>query len=176
VSFTKKEYLAVGGFDLTLGRSEDRELGVRLEKAGARLAFAKEAVTVHRTDHTDREVWLRRAFQYGVFDLRISRLHPELEIADPWRFLFRVNLVSRPLMMLSALTPRVGGLMARAGMRALEGVDGLGFEQLAISGTTFCYGLEYFRGMREESGSATGALRGLWQYLLKRSRLEDSSP
>src|SRR5688500_12843196 len=36
VSFRRAEYLAVGGFDRSLARSEDRDLGIRLEQAGAR--------------------------------------------------------------------------------------------------------------------------------------------
>src|SRR5262249_13996300 len=70
VSFRRSDYLAVGGFDISLARSEDRELGVRLEKAGARIAFAERARTLDLSDHTSKEVWFARNFAYGVYDLR----------------------------------------------------------------------------------------------------------
>ena len=44
----------------------DRDLGIRLKKAGARFAFSEHASVTHRSDHTRRGVWLRRAFLYGV--------------------------------------------------------------------------------------------------------------
>jgi len=76
VSIRRDLYLESGGFDTTLARSEDRELGIRLEKLGARLAFAKTAVTDHHSDHTSKDRWLERAHLYGIWDARIGREAP----------------------------------------------------------------------------------------------------
>lgn len=170
VSFRRAEYLAVGGFDLRLGRSEDRELGVRLEKAGARLAFADAARTTHRSDVSDLEVWMRRNFLYGVYDLRIARKHADVEDADPWRYVFLINPVSRVLVALTLLAPGAGALLARSAMRVAMTLDAAGAERAAIGGATLCYGLEYFRGVRSEAGSLGAALRGFEAYWSKRRR------
>ena len=55
VSFRKADYLAVGGFDLALGRLEDRELGIRFESANYSLVFSVDAWNEHRSDHDHRQ-------------------------------------------------------------------------------------------------------------------------
>ncbi len=169
VSFRRAEYLAVGGFDKSLDRSEDRELGVRLQKAGAKLVFAPLARTTNRSDHTDLNVWRRRNFQYGIYDSRIHAKHPELIDADPWHFLFLVNPVSRGLLLLSAAAPTVGGAMSRAAYEVADALDkrrGLSpvLEKAALAGATLSYGLDYFRGVREEAGSMRNAASGLVRH------------
>ncbi len=173
VSFRRAEYLAVGGFDQGLGRSEDRELGLRLQKAGAKLYFADGARTLNRSDHTDFSVWMKRNFNYGVFDSRIAKKHPERLDADPWHFLFLVNPVSSGLLFLSAAVPPVGKVLSGAVYRVADELDhrrGLHpvLERMAIAGATLTYGMEYFRGVREETGSFTGVVSGLAKHTLKR--------
>jgi len=170
VSFRRRDYLAVGGFDRTLARSEDRELGVRLEKAGARLAFADGARTVHRSDVADLEVWMRRNLLYGVYDLRIARLHADVEDANPWRYLFLINPVSRVLVALALVRPGIGQRLSRSALQLAMTLDALGVERAAIGGATLCYGLEYFRGVRQEAGSFGAALRDFGAYWSRRRR------
>jgi glycosyltransferase involved in cell wall biosynthesis len=165
VSFRREDYLAVGGFDCSLGRSEDAELGIRLEKAGVRLHFSEAAGALHTSDHTSVRVWMRRAFEYGVWDLRIGRKHPDLASANPWRFLFRVSPISRPLMLMSVITPFLTRPLAGLAMAVALAVDRLGAERLALAGATFVYGLEYFRGVRAEAGSLAEAIRDFRSYL-----------
>ncbi len=162
VSFRRADYLAVGGFDRSLDRSEDRELGVRLQKAGAKLFFARDAVTTNRSDHTDLSVWRKRNFNYGVYDSRIHHKHPDLPDTDPWHFIFLVNPVSRGLLMLSALAPTVGERLSRAAYGVAEALDKRrevhpALERAAIAGATLSYGLDYFRGVRHEAGSLSSA-------------------
>jgi glycosyltransferase involved in cell wall biosynthesis len=170
VSFRRADYLAVGGFDRSLGRSEDRELGVRLEKAGARLTFAYDARTINRSDHTDFEVWMQRNFLYGVFDARISKKHPDVAIADPWHFLFIVNPVSRGLLMGAVAAPGLAKHVSRLAYRSAELLDARGWTGPALAGATLCYGLEYFRGVRGEAGSLRESVRGLRRHMKERSR------
>ena len=172
VSFRRADYLAVGGFDKTLGRSEDRDLGVRLQKAGARLYFAEKALTTHRSDHTDLSVWMRRNYNYGVYDSRIHHKHPDRLDADPWHFFFLVNPVSRGLLLAAVASPEVGRLLSKAAYKAAETVAKArtvhpAFERVAIAGATLTYGLEYFRGVREEAGSLGSALKDLGTHSWK---------
>ena len=168
LSMRREAYLRVGGFDRSLARSEDRELGVRLEAAGERLVFCEAAVSVHESDHADLAVWLRRAYNYGVFDHRISRKHPSIEIADPWRFFFLVSPLSRPLLLLPVCLPTLGGPLSRVAMGLSQQLDDRGMARAALMGTTLVYGLEYFRGMRGDAGSLQASARDLLAYLGKR--------
>lgn len=170
VSFRLCDYLAVGGFDLDLRRSEDSELGVRLEEAGAAIAFADGARTIHRSDVADLEVWMRRNFVYGGCDLRIARKHPTLASADPWRFFFLIHPATRVLVTLSLLSPSAGARLSRLAIRAAMALDAVGAERVALAGATVTYGLEYFRGIRQEAGSLGATVRDLRGYLDKRRR------
>jgi len=168
VSFRRALFHDVGGFDRSLKRSEDRELGIKFEEHGARLGFGYDAKSSHRSDHDSLERWLDRAFKYGVFDRKISKIHDEMEIADPWSFLFAINPLSRPLMLFSTAAPAGGKRLARLAMKVSETLDKVGLESVALKGTTVVYGLEYFRGMREDAGSFVDAMSDLFHYIDKR--------
>lgn len=160
VSLRRADYLAVGGFDPALRRSEDAELGLRLVESGVELAFSDEAVTLHGSDHTSEEVWLRRAFLYGVYDSRIGKKHPHLKDADPWRFLSKLRPAARPFVAAAAVAPSLTRPVSRAALAAVKAADAAGLEQLAFAGSAVVYSMEYFRGVREEAGSLRSALRG----------------
>lgn len=178
VSFRRADYMKVGGFDRTLGRSEDRELGARLEKSGAKLVFSYAARTTNRSDHTDLDVWMKRNYLYGVYDSRIAKKHPDIETADPWRFLFLVNPISRSILLISVAAPDAGKVLSRFTYGVSEAIDGFArtqtngvaraLEKLATAGATLAYGVEYFRGVREEAGSLFDATLGFAGYVKKR--------
>lgn len=153
VSLRREDYHQIGGFDHRLERSEDRDLGLRLERLGAQLRFAPNAVTIHHTDHTDLDAWLGRAYRYGLWDSVIGRKHPDLEIANPWRFWYRVSPASRPFLLAAGVWPEHVGKLWKPLMRLAEQVDEAGQERLAMAATTLVYGLAYFAGMREAAGS-----------------------
>lgn len=175
VSFRRADYLAVGGFDETLPRSEDRDLGARLERAGARLAYADHAVTVHRSDHGDQSVWFRRNYLYGVSDARIAAKCPTDRWTDPWRYLFEVNPVSRPLLLCAVVAPTLGDALAHAAMGVANGLHRARLDRLAVAGATLAFGLEYFRGVRDGVGSLGAAMSNLRGYVRNRSSHEVSS-
>lgn len=164
VSFPRADYLALGGFDRTLDRSEDAELGVRFQKAGLELVFCEQASSVHASDHTHLDVWLRRALRYGLNDLRIGRKHPDAPWASPWRFYALMHPLARPLLLLSLTLPAFAGALARAGMAIASIADRLGARALAIMGTTVVYGMQYHRGLRLGVGSARAAWSELRAY------------
>ncbi len=175
VSFPRSDYVAVGGFDPSLARSEDAELGVRLEKAGLSLTFCEAARTLHSSDHTRLDHWMRRAFEYGVWDLRIGRKHPDVAAASPWRFLSRVNPVSLPMLIAAVAIPGLTRRLARLAMAIALSVDRLGASRLALMGANFVWGLEYFRGVRAESGSLADTVADLRRYRRRAPRTVTSS-
>ncbi|HKP63956.1 MAG TPA: glycosyltransferase [Polyangiales bacterium] len=167
VSFRRARYLEVGGFDLSLQRSEDRDLGIRFKKAGARFAFSEHASVTHRSDHTQLEVWLRRAFLYGVYDSRISNKHPDDGYNDPWHYLLLMNPLARPLLLGAVVAPRAGAAVSAVALRMADAIDRLGMERLALKGVTLAYGLNYYRGVRSEHPSLFSAARSLATFFTK---------
>jgi glycosyltransferase involved in cell wall biosynthesis len=167
VSLRRSDYFAIGGFDQELVRSEDRELGIRLEQAGARFAFDERAYTVHGSDHTSLEVWRRRAFLYGVSDSKISDKHAALPSVNPWSYWFQVNPLSRPLLLAASAAPALAGGLSAAASSASLWLDRRGLERLALHGTALVYGLEYFRGMRAHAGSFAKSARAFTSFVLR---------
>jgi GT2 family glycosyltransferase len=169
VSFRREDYMKIGGFDRNLKRSEDRDLGIRLELDGAPFVFGYDATTVHDSDHASLDVWRKRAFNYGVYDYQIYEKHHDVDIANPWRFFFHISPVSRPFMMLTVAVPGVGRRLASAAWEASEFFDKHGLKRTAIRGATYVYGLEYFRGLRQQAGSLTESIKGLRHCLKQRT-------
>ena len=165
VSLARADYEAVGGFDPALRLSEDAELGMRLEQAGLDFALSDAAEAWHASDHTSVAQWMRRAVAYGVSDARIADKHHGRPAANPWRFLFMVSGISRPLLLLTILVPAIGRVLAWTAVGASVTLAAVGAERLALAGTTLVYGLQYYAGVRAQAGSRRAALGGLRRYL-----------
>jgi GT2 family glycosyltransferase len=163
-SFRRSDYLAAGGFDRTLGQSEDVELGLRLEKAGATFRFCEAAWTMHGSDHTSLRRWRERARRYGACDERIGRRHPELRHASPWRFAFDLHPLTRFFLGVALFAPRAASAVAALALCAAAALGCAGLERVALWGVSFAYALEYFRGVREQAGSRSAALRELAEF------------
>jgi serine acetyltransferase len=163
-SLRRDDYLAVGGFDASLGHSEDVELGLRLEKAGVAFVFSEKAFTLHGSDHTSLEKWRSRARRYGSFDHRIAAKHPDLRHASPWRFAFDLKPLLRPFVGASLLLPRAAAGCAGLAVRAADLADRSGLGRSALAATTLAYAIEYFCGVRAEAGSAAEALDELVRF------------
>jgi glycosyltransferase involved in cell wall biosynthesis len=164
VSMHRADYLAVGGFDPAFRISEDAELGVRLDLAGAEFRFSEAAMAQHASDHTSLATWMRRSASYGGADSLVSEKHAALDWANPWRFLFLMHAGSRPLLLTGALLPRLMQPVSWLAMYVALACARLGAERVAIAGTTFVYGLQYFIGVRRHAGGLRRALRGLRRY------------
>jgi serine acetyltransferase/GT2 family glycosyltransferase len=165
VSLTRADYDAAGGFDPNLRLSEDAELGMRLEMSGATLRLYPSAVASHDSDHSSIAAWLSRSRIYGTADAKISAKHPTLRTANPWRFLFMVNPVSRPFLLCSALAPRLMKPVSWAAIGTSLLLDRLGAERAALAGATFVYGLEYYSGVGAHAGSMESTMTQLRGYI-----------
>ena len=168
VSLRRADYLAVGGFDPELKRSEDAELGLKLEESGVTFGFSEAAYTLHGSDHTSEAVWLKRAFLYGVYDSRIGRKHPALPNADPWRFLFKVRAPARPLVAAAVVAPSLTRPVSAAALALVRAADRAGFPRAAFAGTAVVYTMEYYRGVREEAGSLPAAVKALARHVWRK--------
>ena len=180
VSFPRALFQKAGGFDASFRALEDEELGIRLEKAGARFVFANDAESIHGSDWTSMKKWMDRAHRDGVYSTKLSHKHPEHHESSPWRHLPRLNPISRPFMALSLAAPGATSLLAGAAIRTAAAFDKIGLEPVAIAGATFVYGLQFYRGVRKETGSARDVSREYKEFkkgiaLLQKGEKGDSS-
>ena len=167
VSFFRQAYLDVGGFDRSLLRCEDRDLGIRFEAAGYGFAFTEAGWSDHRSDHADVATWRRRSALYGSLDFAIAGKHPDRPQVSPWAFLPHLPLVARPVVVGSAMFPALGRWTAGAAYRAGQLVERRQ-PRLAIVCASLCYGCDYFSGVgtavlgktdRRSIGPLAGAVR-----------------
>jgi len=166
-SMRREDYLRAGGLDPSLPRAEDMALGLDLEELGVDLVFSNDAYSVHLSDHVEPEKWRARAFLHGTLEPRIARKHPTMAHADPWRFAFSLPLAGRLLCVPAMVSPRAGKALADAAFAVARRADELGFERTAMRATGLVFGMEYFRGMREEAGSLRGMVTGCLGFLRK---------
>jgi GT2 family glycosyltransferase len=167
VSLRRQDYLRAGGFDLTLDRSEDAELGLKLEELGVNLVYSEAAYTLHGSDHTSLRKWIRRAYRYGICDRRIARKHPALAHADPWRYWYVLPAASRPVMWSALTLPWLTRPLAYAVMVAAMAADRLGARRPALKACGAVFVMEYFRGLRDECGGRGPAWRAHGDFLTK---------
>jgi len=164
-----------GGFDRSLGHSEDAELGLRLEEAASRSNSAMAHGPSTAPTREPCEV-APQAELYGVFDQRIARKHPGIRHASPWRFWKDLRRSRGPS---CSGRPGANALPARRRPRVCRGGGAarLGAERVAISGTTLAYGIAYYRGVRLETvppGSSSPTAGGSWiLHRTPRSRARD---
>jgi serine acetyltransferase/GT2 family glycosyltransferase len=159
VSFARQLFVEAGGFDAQFRALEDEELGIRLEKAGAKFAFANDAESIHGSDWTSMKKWMERAYRDGVYQAKVAHKHPDHPEASPWRHLPNLNPVSRPFMALSLAAPAATSVLAGAAIRTAAAFDKVGLEPVAIAGATFVYGIQYYRGVRKETGGVMDVAR-----------------
>jgi serine acetyltransferase/GT2 family glycosyltransferase len=152
LSVPRELFVRAGGFDPAFRALEDEELGVRLEKNGARFAFANDAESVHGSDWTSMKKWMDRAHRDGVYQTKLSRKHPDMPDSSPWRFLPMMNPLKRPFMTLGLAAPAAANVVARAAIGTASAFDRVGLEPVALAGMTFVYGMQYYRGVRQELG------------------------
>ena len=159
VSFPRDLFLRIGGFDRELRALEDEEIGIRFEKAGAKFAFANEAESVHGSDFTSMQKWMDRAYRDGIWQTRVGKKHLGHAEASPWRHLPNINPISRPILAFGLASPGAANYIAKAAIRTASVFDKVGLEPVALAGATLVYGIQFYRGVRSETGSAADVAR-----------------
>jgi GT2 family glycosyltransferase len=159
VSMRRCDYLAVGGFDPSLRRGHDAELGLRLQKHGVPFVFCEQAFSRHGPEDHPLQWWRERAALYGRVDQRIWSKHPDIPQASPWQLARQMSPLARPFIALAVHAPQAAGWLAERVLRAAMVLDGAGQQALALKVVTLGYTLDYFRGLRLELGSTRRALQ-----------------
>jgi serine acetyltransferase/GT2 family glycosyltransferase len=159
MSIPRALFFEAGGFDPQFRLLEDVELGIRLERVGGRIFFSSEAEAVHGSDHVSTARWLDRSLRDGVYATKVAHKHPDYAAASPFWHVSKINPLSKPILALSMALPGVGEVIARTGMGALEAADKVGLAKVAVKGTTLVYGIQFYRGVRQETGALGDVVR-----------------
>ena len=160
VSFRRALYERVGGFDLTLRRCEDKELGIRFGDGGARFGFAHGADTLHDDVPMTAERWLGVAFEYGQADVAIGHLHPEIPAASPWQILANTFAPARAVVTLLMHVPALMRPAARMLVRVGTILSRVRARSVAIPAYGVAHSLTYFAGVVDAHGGAQPGARG----------------
>jgi glycosyltransferase involved in cell wall biosynthesis len=163
LSLSKELFLRAGGFDASF-HIEDVELGVRLEGAGATFVFSTEASSVHASDHTSLDSWLQRSTRDGSDWVKLTRRHPSVTDASPWRHFRNANPALRPFFATAVALPKLTPFLSRAVFRGAVAADRVGLDRMAVAATTVVYGLQYFAGVREETGPLWDVISAYRKY------------
>lgn len=164
VSFRKEQFHQAGGFDPNLASNEDRDLGIALEKIGARITFAPDAVSIHYSDHSSLTGWLTGAFRYGIFDEKIEKKYPELTTADPLFMSFYRPSLSHHIFYLALYLPGLARILATLTLWLAVGFDMVQLKSIAHSVTGLAFGLAYYAGVRSEMASYVALDKRLVQF------------
>lgn len=163
LSLPRDLFFLAGGFDPAF-HIEDVELGVRLEKVGARFVFSREVATVHASDHTSLQKWLARSVRDGRDWVRLVRKHPSAHAANPWGFMSAASALARPFFAAAIVAPGAATALARLVFSGAAGADTLGLDGAMLRAMTLVYGIQYFAGVREETGSLREAIDAYRAY------------
>ena len=145
---------SVLGYNTTLRRTEDLELGYRLHGAGARFHYAAPADSLHLGQHPF-DKWLRHARVYGESDVLLGweHGHEELQTGVFQWFRGRNPLIRRLVRLCSAwpaLEMPLIGLMDRLGRGAYR----LRARPLANAAYSAVYNLAYWSALSGALGPA----------------------
>jgi glycosyltransferase involved in cell wall biosynthesis len=168
VSFPRALYLEVGGFDASLRLDEDRELGIRLERAGATFVFAPEAWAIHHSNVGSYEKWFRRQYEYGKYAVQVWEKHGESVHLHPLRNFVDGSRLNRALVTL-VCPDDARSNAATSALRVIGNVlQRLEVLSPAIYTHKAIQSVRYHQGVRDAVGS--------WSAVLSMERAYASDP
>jgi hypothetical protein len=158
-------YLEIGGFDASLRLDEDRELGMRLERAGAVFVFAPKAWAIHHSDVGSYDKWSRRHYEYGKYAFQIWQKHGLSPLLHPLRNLVDGSRLNRMLVKMVCADDR-RSKVAESTLRwvgnTLQRLDIL---EPAIYTHKAIQAVRYHQGLRDALGSWRALRRMERQYI-----------
>lgn len=167
VSFSRAAYDSVGGFDTSLVRCEDRDLGIRLEQAEYRFAYCEAALSTHDSGIHDTAEWRRRNEIYGGSDVVISTKHHSNQGLSPWAFLADLPKPVHPLLVVVAAAPALSRPIGSMVYRIGECLDRSGRAAIAMRLAGLTYGIDYYGGAGRRWGGPKPALSALRSWVRK---------
>ena len=150
----------IGGFDPSLPRREDYELGARLLKAGAYFRFVPQAVGYHCETPTV-EGALRRMFQEGTGDVLTGLKHPELRPRLPLGHFRETSRRDAAIRAFAFDFSKAGDILVSCLARGLPSFERLGLRVTWRRVYMLLQRYWYLRGIADVLGSRAAFMRYL---------------
>ncbi len=145
--------LEVGGFDTSLRRAEDVELGFRLEDHGLLFDFNHDAKGLHYADRPFAS-WLSTAEAYGHHDARMAMSPGRAWFLDAARREFRHGNLLRRVIVTTCVNHRRLGRAASTALRWISAQhERLHWWRLTRAALSALYAIAYYRALVDEFGS-----------------------
>jgi glycosyltransferase involved in cell wall biosynthesis len=161
VSIPRKFFWEAGGFDATLQRSEDIELGYRLSERKLNFYFAPKAETIHYSDHRSFPSWLNTAYQDGVFRVRMFKKLNLLPPSHPVMEYHNRHRLSRLMLQISIGSDSVRNWLSEVLRLCGDTLSFLHLKRLSYYAYSAIHTINYFAGIRDEMGGLKEFVRGV---------------
>jgi hypothetical protein len=170
VSFPRALYLEVGGFDPSLRLDEDRELGVRMERAGGEFVYSAEAWAIHHSDVGSFEKWSKRHYDYGKYAVQVWEKHGQSPHLHPLRNFVDGNRLNRALVKMVCAND-ASSKLATSTLRAMGNLlQRMKIFEPAIYTHKAIQAVRYHQGVRDALGSWDAVLRMEQRYVSEPNR------
>ena len=141
-----------GGFDTSLLRAEDVELGFRLERLGCEFVFSPAAAGLHYATRSYRS-WIGAGYQYGRNDIVFGK--GEERAAGQFRYR---HPLTRALVHWAVRHRRAADRLPALVEPAIRALDALRLASLADRACGAAFNLAYWLGVSDELGSRSATL------------------
>jgi glycosyltransferase involved in cell wall biosynthesis len=161
-------FLAAGGFDVTLKRGEDVELGLRLERHGLRFHFNPDAAAVHRGFRSFTS-WCNSAYMYGRCDVELTQVRGHSDVLpQALSWFYKLPAATQWVVRLSVGRPALRAAMIWMLKTVSGGLNALGMHRLSHYGYGGIYKLQYWEGITDALGG-----RAAFEEQTRRAARED---
>jgi GT2 family glycosyltransferase len=150
-SVRRSLFNTVGGFDESLKRGEDVELGLRMQDAGGHYYFAPEAAGIH-CGFRSFESWSKSAYTYGCCDVLLTQEKGRNTLGLILTWFHRQRSYIRVGVSAALWKPWVQRASVRALHGAGEGLFKLGLKKPAFVAYGAIYKIQYWQGVMDQLG------------------------
>jgi GT2 family glycosyltransferase len=161
VSVPQKFFWEVGGFDVTMRRNEDVELGYRLSARKLDFYFAPKAVTIHYSDHWSFPSWLAKAYQDGLFRARTFKKSSLPASSHPVVDYYKRHPLNRLMLHISIGSDGLRQWLSKVLRICGDILFSLHLRRLSYYAYSAIHTINYFAGIRDEMGGLQEFIRGL---------------
>jgi glycosyltransferase involved in cell wall biosynthesis len=153
VSFPRALYFDVGGFDPSLRLDEDRELGIRLERAGGTFVFGSKAWAIHHSNIGSYDKWFQRQYEYGKYAVQIWHKHGNNPLLHPLRNFVNGSRLNRALVTMVCPHDRSSRIATSALERIGSVLQRADLLKPAVATHKAIQAVRYHQGVRDALGS-----------------------
>lgn len=156
----RERFLQAGGFDESLKRGEDVELGFRLEKGGAKFHFSEGASAYHR-GYRAFNSWRNSAYLYGVSDVQLALQRGHRQVLDEIsRWYVNRKLPIRAVVQVSLTGGKPVKWLMENSLRALGAVtDRAGATRVSHLCYSLIFNMNYWQGAADELGGRSALMK-----------------